>query len=151
MGLIEQLTGVLSDGERLRFELARNGDGGVTVMVLPLLTKPLDDLEGDTAALRAALAMPLRITGTTADLDARLPALLVTYGERRHDVTAKVAALDALKEAGKAGARLADQAGTGARRKDMGAGAPVAALATVPTPARSGPESSDHNDPDSLF
>ncbi|WP_020504313.1 PRTRC system protein E [Lamprocystis purpurea] len=151
MGLIEQLAGVLGDGERLRFELARNGDGGLTVMVQPLLAKPLNDLAGDTAALRAALAMPLRITGTTADLDARLPALLVTYGERRHDVGGKVAALDALREAGKAGARLADQVEKDARGKAPSAGRNVALgeTAAAPTPAAS--QATIPTDPHSLF
>jgi hypothetical protein len=55
--------------------------------------------------MRAGLARPLRIIGTTTALDARLPALRVTYGERRHDVGGKVATPDAPREAGKTGAR----------------------------------------------
>jgi hypothetical protein len=32
MGLVEQLAGVLGDGERLRFERARHGDGDLIVV-----------------------------------------------------------------------------------------------------------------------
>jgi PRTRC genetic system protein E len=142
MALLEQLTGVLTAGERLRFEVARHPDGGLTLLVQPFLTKPVENLEGDAAALRAALAMPLRITGTVAELDARLPALLATYGERRRDVEMKVTALDALKEAGKAGARLVEQ---GAQ--------PVASLDPAPpsaaAPVRSAP--AVPADPNNLF
>ena len=126
MALFEQLAGVLTAGERLRFEIARNPDGGLTLLVQPLLTKPVENLDGDTAPLRAALAMPLRITGSVAELDARLPALLATFGERRRDVEMKVTALEALKDAGKAGARLVEQ----------GRQAPVAVTLAVPAPPR---------------
>ena len=138
MALFEQLAGVLTAGERLRFEFARNGDNGLTILVQPLLTKPVENLEDDTAPLRAALAMPLRITGSVVELDARLPALLATYGERRRDVEMKVTALEALKEAGKAGARLVEQ----------GRQAPVAAAPPdlAPTSAPAAP-----TDPNNLF
>lgn len=138
MALFEQLAGVLTAGERLRFEIARNPDGGLTLLVQPLLTKPVENLEGDAASLRAALAMPLRITGSVAELDAQLPALLATYGERRRDVELKVTTLDALKEAGKAGARLVE----------AGRQAPVAAapLDLAPTSAPAAP-----TDPNNLF
>ncbi|WP_295390957.1 PRTRC system protein E [uncultured Thiodictyon sp.] len=138
MALFEQLAGVLTAGERLRFEIARNPDGGLTLLVLPLLTKPVENLDGDTAPLRAALAMPLRITGSVAELDARLPGMLATYGERRRDVEMKVTALEALKDAGKAGARLVER----------GSQAPVAAapLAPAPTTAPAAP-----TDPNNLF
>ena len=46
----------------------------------------------------------------------------MTYGERRQDVGGKVAALDALRDAGKAGARLADQVEKDARGKAPSAG-----------------------------
>lgn len=59
--------------------LARNSDGGLTVMFQPL--KPLDDLACDCFA-NCALAMRPGITGVTADIKARLPALLMTHAER---------------------------------------------------------------------
>ncbi len=132
MALFEQLAGVLTAGERLRFEIARNPDGGLTLLVQPLLTKPVENLEGDAAALRAALAMPLRITGSVVELDARLPALLATYGERRRDVEMKVTALEALKEAGKAGARLVEQGTQPPVVAAPLAPAPISAPAAVP-------------------
>ncbi|WP_295454955.1 PRTRC system protein E [uncultured Thiodictyon sp.] len=138
MALFEQLAGVLTAGERLRFEIARNPDGGLTLLVQPLLTKPVENLDGDTAPLRAALAMPLRITGSVAELDARLPALLATFGERRRDVEMKVTALEALKDAGKAGARLVEQ----------GRQAPVAAAPLDPIPAA---VPATPTDPNNLF
>ena len=150
MALFEQLAGVLTAGERLRFEIARNPDGGLTLLVQPLLTKPVENLEGDTAPLRAALAMPLRITGTVAELDAQLPALLATYGERRRDVEMKVTALEALKEAGKAGARLVEQGTKAAAGASAVRAAPVDPTSTpVPAAVLSAP--AVPADPNNLF
>ncbi|AUB85141.1 PRTRC system protein E [Candidatus Thiodictyon syntrophicum] len=152
MDLFEQLVGVLTAGERLRFEIARNPDGGLTLLVQPLLIRPVENLEGDAAPLRAALAMPLRITGSIAELDARLPALLATYGERRRDVEMKVTSLEALKEAGKAGARLLEQGTKAAAGTSAVAAAPLDPTPTptpVPAPARSAP--AVPVDPNNLF
>ena len=147
MDLFEQLVGVLTAGERLRFEIARNPDGGLTLLVQPLLIRPVENLEGDAAPLRAALAMPLRITGSVAELDARLPAMLATYGERRRDVETKVTALEALKEAGKAGARLVEQ---GTKAAAGGSVAPVdPAPTSVPPHALFAP--AVPTDPNNLF
>jgi len=145
MALFEHLAGVLTAGERLRFEIARNPDGGLTVLVQPLLITPVEHLAGDTASLRAALAMPLRITGSVADLDTQLPAMLATYGERRQDVAMKVTALETLKEAGKAGARLVATGTQGAA-----VAAPLDPTPTsVPAPALSAPAAPV--DPNNLF
>jgi len=150
MALFEHLAGVLTAGERLRFEIARNPDGGLTVLVQPLLITPVEHLEGDTASLRAALAMPLRITGSVADLDTQLPALLVTYGERRQDVAMKVTALETLKEAGKAGARLVATGTQAAAGGGALAAAPVDPTPTsVPAPVLSAP--AVPVDPNNLF
>ncbi|WP_020503580.1 PRTRC system protein E [Lamprocystis purpurea] len=149
MALFEHLAGVLTAGERLRFEIARNPDGGLTVLVQPLMITPVEHLAGDTASLRAALAMPLRITGSVAELDARLPAMLVTYGERRQDVAMKVTALETLKEAGKAGARLVEQ-GKQAAGASAVAAAPLDPTPTsVPAPVLSAP--AVPVDPNNLF
>jgi PRTRC genetic system protein E len=113
MSLFAQLTAILGPDERLRFDLARNKDGQLTVLVQPYLAQPIEHLEGDAARLRAALAMPLRVSGTAAELDAGMPALLAEFADRRRTVGGQVAALDALKEAGKTGARLqAEKAAT---------------------------------------
>jgi PRTRC genetic system protein E len=106
MSLFAQLSAVLGPDERLRFDLARGKDGQLTVLVQPYLAQPVENLEGDAARLRAALAMSLRISGTADELDADLPALLGEFADRRRTVGGQVAALEALKEAGKTGARL---------------------------------------------
>jgi hypothetical protein len=49
--------------------------------------------------LRAALAYPLRLTGTAEQLDHDLVAALVAYGAKRQEVRAAGFDLDALDEA----------------------------------------------------
>ncbi|NCA71175.1 MAG: PRTRC system protein E [Sphingobacteriia bacterium] len=141
MSLIAQLSAALLPGERVRFDLARDGEN-FTLMVQPTLARAVDDIDSPSAGLRAALAMPLRVAGTAAELDAELPALLSAYGARRSDVAGKSAALESLKEAAKKGARLSAETPTPA------ATLPGSAAATVPVaPAPVAPASN----PDSLF
>jgi PRTRC genetic system protein E len=143
MSMIAQLAAALLPGERLRFDLARDGEH-LTLMIQPTLPRAVDDTDSSIACLRAALAMPLRIVGTPAELDAELPALLAAYGARRADVAGKSAALDSLKEAAKTGARLVDAAGKPGRNATA---APAETPAVAPAPATA-PLAAN---PDSLF
>ena len=146
MSMIAQLAAALLPGERLRFDLARDGEH-LTLMIQPTLPRAVDDTDSSIACLRAALAMPLRIVGTPAELDAELPALLAAYGARRADVAGKSAALDSLKEAAKTGARLVDAAGKPGRNATAAPAAPAETPAVAPAPATA-PLAAN---PDSLF
>lgn len=131
MGLIHALADVLAPGERLRFEIERTADG-LVLLVQPYLATAAQDPDAatDAARLRAALAMPLRVQGGIAELDAGFPELLATYASQRQDVGRTLGVLEALKEAGKAGARLA-----GDKEKDGGPTRAGEALAAPEAPA----------------
>jgi PRTRC genetic system protein E len=135
MSMIAQLAAALLPGERLRFDLARDGEH-LTLMIQPTLPRAVEDTESSVACLRAALAMPLRIVGTPEEMDAELPALLAAYGARRADVASKSAALESLKEAAKTGARLTEEVGKAARAGGSKATTPVMPVPTQePAPA----------------
>ena len=108
--LIQALSNVMQDGERLRFEIARGKDDTLTILVSPHLSPSWngDDDDAQRGMLRAALSMPLRITGSVTGLDTDFLALLGSYGAKRGSISKKVVALGALKEASKAAERLAE-------------------------------------------
>lgn len=157
MGLIAELAGTLSTGERLRFDLQRNGDGTLTLVVQPYFNTPVAYLDDATAPLRAALAMPLRVSGSMSSLDEDFTAMLREYGSRRCTVNSQLSALDALKEAIKAGERLQNDTKTHTKPTPQKAGSsetPVAStdseVTATPAPSAAQPVSQASN-PDCLF
>jgi PRTRC genetic system protein E len=148
MGILRELTQALGTGERIAFHIERQGNDRVTILVQPLLAQGVEDTDADTAQMRAALAMPLRLTGPITDLDARLPDVLREFGSRRQTVHTALSALDALREAGKAGARLTEVAqGHAAPKADPKPAADEATTSAAPGPAPQVPATN----PGSLF
>jgi len=98
MNLFDLLAGCLSDGERLRFDLDRAGDA-LTVVVQPLLKSAPPHLDADRQRLRAALAHPLYLRGTSEQFAEGLADALAEYGAKRRDLHAVAADLDVLDEA----------------------------------------------------
>lgn len=94
----QSLAACLGEGERLRLELHREGEA-LAVLVQPVLNAAPPDLDAERQRLRAALAYPLRLTGTAAQLDRDLVAALVAYGAKRQEVRAAACDLAALDEA----------------------------------------------------
>jgi len=94
----QSLAACLGEDERLRLELHRTG-ATLAVLVQPVLKAAPSGLDAERQRLRAALAYPLRLTGTAAQLDRELVAALVAYGAKRQEVRAAGFDLDALDEA----------------------------------------------------
>ena len=83
----QSLAACLGEGERLRLELHREGEA-LAVLVQPVLNAAPPSLDAERQRLRVALAYPLRLTGTAAQLDRDLVAALVAYGAKRQEVRA---------------------------------------------------------------
>ena len=94
----QSLAACLGEDERLRLELHHTG-ATLAVLVQPVLKAAPSGLDTERQRLRAALAYPLRLTGTAEQLDRDLVAALVAYGAKRQEVRAAGFDLDALDEA----------------------------------------------------
>ncbi len=126
----QSLAACLGEDERLRLELHRTG-ATLAVLVQPVLKAAPSGLDAEWQRLRAALAYPLRLTGTAAQLDRELVAALVAYGAKRQEVRAAGFDLDALDEA----LRHARQAAHAQRQSVAPVGKTVAPRAAAqPTP-----------------
>ncbi len=122
----QSLAACLGEGERLRLELHREGEA-LAVLVQPVLNAAPPGLDAERQRLRAALAYPLRLTGTAAQLDRDLVAALVAYGAKRQEVRAAAGDLAALDEA----LRHARQAADAQRQPAAPVGKTAAPLAAA--------------------
>lgn len=153
MGMIEELADVLGADERLRFEIQRTRDGKLVIVVQPYFGSPVENLGEDESPLRAALAMPLRVSGTVQALDTDFPRLLLEYASRRSEVADQITALDALKEAAKAGARIQNEQRESGSDKPQKVGKPEKQpepIPSAPAPSVAQPIALPSN-PNSLF
>ena len=98
MELFEWLSQSLGPGERLRLEIAREGES-LSILVQPVLKTAPPNLDDERQQLRAALAHPLWLTGTPDQLDRELPEALRTYADRRQTLQATASEWDALDDA----------------------------------------------------
>jgi len=98
MELFEWLSRSLGPGERLRLEIAREGES-LSVLAQPILKTVPPNLDEERQQLRAALAHPLWLTGTPDQLDRELPEALRTYADRRQTLQATASEWDALDDA----------------------------------------------------
>ena len=94
----QSLAACLGEDERLRLELHCTG-ATLAVLVQPVLKAAPPGLDAERQRLRAALAYPLRLTGTAAQFDRDLVTALVAYGAKRQEVRAAACDLAALDEA----------------------------------------------------
>lgn len=120
------LAACLGEDERLRLELHRTG-GTLAVLVQPVLKAAPSGLDAERQRLRAALAHPLRLTGSPEQLDRELVAALVAYAAKRQEVQAAAFDLDALDEA----LRHARQAAHAQRQQAAKVGKTAAPLAAA--------------------
>ena len=98
MELFEWLSRSLGPGERLRLEIAREGES-LSILVQPVLKTAPSNLDDERQQLRAALAHPLWLTGTPDQLDRELPEALRTYADRRQTLQVAASEWDALDDA----------------------------------------------------
>lgn len=99
MSLFRHIAACLGPDEQVSFQLRCDG-AELTVLVLPQLkVKASSPTDPDQQALRAALAYPLVVRGTAADLDESLWATLTTYASQRHALHASDQDLTALAAA----------------------------------------------------
>ena len=103
--IFSQLSEVLgAAGEEVRFIVRAEAGGRLAVLVEPVLKGAGADIQDDAASrLRAALAFPLRIVATPAELDAGFLDTLANYAQTRAPAGDALAALmaqatDAIKE-----------------------------------------------------
>lgn len=102
MSLFQALVGCMAANETLRFDISTEGEN-VTLLVQPQL-KPLSStdhaaLSDEQTLLRAALALPLKLSNSAAELDQTLLASLQAFAATRQEVHTTNATLAAMKEA----------------------------------------------------
>lgn len=139
----QQLHAAMRDGEQFKFQVTREGDR-LAVMIQPLLGAAPEDIEDDedspAAQARAALATPLLVRMTPAELDQHFGPKLTTYGEVRGELTDSYQTLiEDLKDSSK-------RAQKAVQDKKAGAKAPTKSL---PKPeAKKKPEMDGDDDAD---
>jgi len=150
--MLNEIVKVLSDGDRIQIEVGRTAKG-VRLTVTPLLADDAEKVPEEAQGTRAALALPLVVTGATAEevesaLAERYAGYAAARGELQHSYRSL---LDTLREASKeaSGKALAKGAGQakasgakppaasapGAVAGEQSAGAEVAASAPAPSEA----------------
>lgn len=99
-GLFTSLAAVLLTGESLTFTVLRQGDT-FAVLLQPKLQKK-GETPADAQRIRAALAMPLNLIGTPADLDTAFHERVSGYAEARAELAGNYETmLSSLSEASK--------------------------------------------------
>ena len=99
--LFQQLDAAMLAGEGCEFKVEREADGNLTVTVIPRIGDTMPDTLPDQAQIaRNALATPLRLRGSAADLDATFAERLTTTSEARSKLrTSFETLIDTLAEA----------------------------------------------------
>lgn len=97
--MLKEIHAALADGEQATLMIQRSGDQAV-VTIVPRVGASNDGNASEAEkALRAALALPMRIKDTPETLDATLVQQLREYAELRHQVAAESETLRGLREA----------------------------------------------------
>ena len=149
--------------EQVHFTISRDPAGGLTVLITPQLSAadpPPEEARDTTATAlaqaRAALALPLIVRATVAELDASLPTLLAEYTGQRESLSTSQMTLEELRQAAVAArTAVARQAAktppkpTAAPQED-GADDPAASTPTA-SAAAPVPAPLPATNPDSLF
>lgn len=118
--MLNEIVTTLSAGDRIQFEVARTAQG-VRLTVTPLLADDPEKVPEEARATRAALALPLVVTGATAAaVEAALAERFQGYAAARGELNGSYRSLlDTLREANKeaSGKALAKAAGKTAGSK----------------------------------
>lgn len=121
----QQLHAAMRDAEQFKFQVTRDGDR-LAVMIQPLLGTAPDHIEDDedspAAQARAALATPLLVRMTPAELDEHFGPKLSAYGEVRGELADSYQTLiEDLKDSSKAAQKAAHdkKAGTKGAGKSL--------------------------------
>lgn len=129
--LLEQ---ALLPGETVKFTIGRQADG-LMLLLQPLRPKSAD-VPKEAEAARAALALPLRLAGPAADLDAAFEAKLQGYAQARHVLSdAYETLVAALNEAAKVA--QATKSKTVSRTAKSTVSKPATGTSSAATPAAS--------------
>lgn len=83
--LFTQLHGVMLPNESIHFTLYHHPDGTL-LLLQPALTMSDDDLPNEIKQARAALAIPMRVIGSPAELDAHFAEKLAGWAEPRKEL-----------------------------------------------------------------
>lgn len=108
---------MLGSAEKIVFTLEKRAGTGLRVIVQPALKTAPDNLPDDQANIRAALALPIVVTASAAQLDAEFPGCLSSYANQRTSLAASLSVLESLQEATKQAFNVAGRAKTGAAAK----------------------------------
>jgi PRTRC genetic system protein E len=134
--LFSTLEQAMLPNESLRFTISRQPKG-LVLLLQPVLHKSDEVVPKEAEQTRAVLAMPLRLSGSAADLDAAFAANLQGYGQARNELHDNyVSLLDALREASKDAKAKTQQAGKSTVAKPKGStasGAPLVSTSSPPT------------------
>jgi PRTRC genetic system protein E len=134
--MLNEIVTTLSAGDRIQFEVARTAQG-VRLTVTPLLGDDPEKVPEEARATRAALALPLVVTGETAEaVERALAERFQGYVAAREDVnTSYRSLLDTLREASKAATASVPTPSVETDDEDEAESAPVSTTARpVPAP-----------------
>lgn len=159
MGLFKQLSQVLGTAESLTLSIRKEkeGDQNLVVLIQPVL-KSMEAASDEVHQIRAALAMPIRVTETAEVLDTEFLDLLAKWNATRSSLAsedcfarfnesanaAKVAAKKASTDKPKARAAAPKQG-------EKSATAEATSTVAAPTAPSKQPEPAPAENPDSLF
>lgn len=129
--LFSQFDRLLLNEESLQFTVSRGPNGTLTVLLQPVLKASTETMSDEVQSLRAALAAPLYLSQTPAELDARFDDLVRATAAARAELRTNFdALLLTLREANKS---AKSQTATAQKR---GSGSSTAATTAAREPAK---------------
>jgi PRTRC genetic system protein E len=112
MNLFSTLQPALKTGNKITFSIEAAKDGNLAVLLIPHLGAEPEGMTPEMEQVRAALATPLRLVGSPAELDAELEVMLTSYNDIRADLAAEMDGLAKFKEVAKNAKKAAQKAST---------------------------------------
>lgn len=106
---------MLTSAERVTFTIQKGDGNTLKVFVAPGLKAAPDNLDEESANLRAALSIPLVVSGTGEELDSDFPRCLTQYSEQRVALSGSLSVLDTLREANKKASKAVDKVKAGGK------------------------------------
>lgn len=109
MKLFQTLAPALATAERVTFTIEKKGNQ-IIAIVEPHLRAAPENMPENVAQVRAALAFPLRMTGSAQQLDEDFLPMLGQFNETRDVVAENLRSLESLKEAANKSSKAVNKA-----------------------------------------
>lgn len=110
MSLFANIAPALNKGGKMTISVEALDGGKLAVLISPILGAAPESMTPEIEQLRAALSIPLRVTGTAEELDAELMGKLSRYHVSRGDLGSEMDALMKFQEAAKSAKKASQKA-----------------------------------------